>query len=280
MIALREHSLDLFFRLYISYTIAVVVSALLFAPLLYKNGFLLYFYENLPNAYFYIKSNLTLNSTFNIPGVLENFRNNYGINGSLWCMPLFFGMYAWTIVTFCLNFYKQISSSRILSMGVLIGFLLMSYYFRDFLPDQSIATLECRNLVFGFLLGIVCYTYKDSLSIDIRMLIGFCLFAFLFRHTEVSYFMNAILIFYSVLFLSTVRFVVKRKLPINLSMGVFLYSFPVQQLISSIFANSLPIFNFLLSTFVALILAYFSAKYIESFLYGVADNLYKFVEKV
>ena len=165
-------------------------------------------------------------------------------------------------------------------MGVLIGFLLMSYYFRDFLPDQSIATLECRNLVFGFLLGIVCYTYKDSLSIDIRMLIGFCLFAFLFRHTEVSYFMNAILIFYSVLFLSTVRFVVKRKLPINLSMGVFLYSFPVQQLISSIFANSLPIFNFLLSTFVALILAYFSAKYIESFLYGVADNLYKFVEKV
>ena len=195
-------------------------------------------------------------------------------------MPLFFGMYAWTIATFSLGFYKGCNRSKVFSLFILVLFLLVSIFFKSILPEQTVATMGHRNLVFGFLMGIVFYSFKDTLLIDVRILFGLCIFAFFFRNTDISFFVNAILIFYTVLLFSISHILVKHcKLPINLSMGVFLYSFPIQQIVSSFFVNSLPVLNFSISVFLSLFVAYLSAKYLESLLYRLADIFYDNIQR-
>lgn len=76
-------------RLYIPFSIAVIAGALLVAPTISNFSDL-----SIKDLLFYIRNCLTFNIQFNIPNVLVGHRNPHGINGSLWCMPLFFFMYA------------------------------------------------------------------------------------------------------------------------------------------------------------------------------------------
>ena len=191
-------------------------------------------------------------------------------------MPLFFGMYGWTIATFCLGFYSNVKNSRFSSICFLFIFLISLNFLQEILPIYAVANAGHSNLIFGFLLGIVFYTYRDILKIDLKIFFGLFLIAILFRNTSIGYFITAACIFYLVLFLSTQRFFISYcKLPVNLSMGVFLYSFPIQQLLSFLFPQSSPFFNFTFSIILTLLVAFLSAKYLESYLYRLSDVFYQ-----
>lgn len=153
---IKNQSISRFFvrsvvRLYVPYAIAVLSSAFIFAPMVADLHLL-----SAADLMAYVKSNLLLKSTFQIPNVLVGHRNLHGINGSLWCMPVFFCMYALAGAAFLLNKFKGFGTS--FAAVTLLTLLLFASYFK--LGDALTPRLISRDnptllLSIGFCLGMV-----------------------------------------------------------------------------------------------------------------------------
>lgn len=155
--------------------------------------------------------------------------------------------------------------------------LVLTFTFdKKFLPI-SIHTFYPYICVFAFLLGFNLYFLRSQLKINTQLIIALFLFSYLFKGTCLYQELKFTAILVLLLFVSFLPFVNKIRLPVDLSMAVFLYSFPLQQFFSFYFKATPPYINFLLTLPVVTLLALFSHYVIEKKCYRLADYL---VEKI
>lgn len=191
---------------------------------------------------------------WNLPGVFRDHKYT-ATNGSMWTIPYELCAYSTLLAGFVL-FRKHRDKISLLASAILVTACLKPSL--GLLPDS-----EINMAIAAFSLGVSACFYKDKILINLPFVLSITAFAFVARATifsELSFLLAAIT--FSV-WLSSLRVVRSVKLPGDYSFGVYLYGFPVQQMLISFGFSESTIANQLLTIVLAVVLALGSWHFVE-----------------
>lgn len=200
---------------------------------------------------------------WDLPGVFEN--NLYGtsVNGSLWTLPYQIGLY---IGLGILGWLGLLRNKNAVGAGLI--FFIFGYCFQEKLfPGVThfwMMPLDAwMYLGMYFTAGMCAYAYRDQIPLNrssamlacLTLLVSFWLDEFFI---SISLFGTYLLLYFSYCTKPV-------DVPLSkLSYGVYIYSFPIQQLWTHVFGGKMnPYLNMALSIPCVLILAYCSDRLIE-----------------
>ena len=193
-----------------------------------------------------------------LPGVFtDNVR--HAVNGSLWTLTVEVRCYLLLAIFGILGCLKN----RMLASAIVIAVFLFGFYFFSDIPLLGINPKWSRPSFF-FLIGVFFYLNRDKVILDYRLaILAMVLVLSSFGHGWFPY-------VFPVSFVYLLMYCVyeSRYLPIDqklgdISYGLYIYAWPVQQLVAHHFPGKTPYFNMAVSTCLVGILAYISWHYIE-----------------
>lgn len=203
-----------------------------------------------------------LNIQFKIPGVFEN-NVRQGINGSLWTIPYEFLCY---LLIIPIRWIK-IKKLRSIILAVTIGFAYLIYLNMPF-GDFGLWSIKLSKLVYVglfFLMGALCGSLTEYVTARKKLVaiigaIALIVSLSLGVYHFVQFIALPLLVIGSGLF-STRR--INKHLKTDYSYGVYLYAFPVQQILISTLSISNPVALTIYTLPISFVLAYISWHLIE-----------------
>lgn len=203
--------------------------------------------------------------SYSLPGVFESNPHD-GVNGSLWTLPYEIGFYFILFVLFFCVRDKTIKTIAVLFLTLIAGSLVIS---RSFFPDFNpvvhtwgwflVKPLAVNGLC--FCLGSLMHlTSKNDISSLLPKIFAVSLI-FIFGSTSVF---SAYLLFcYAVLLVGETKFIIIPKKIGDISYGVYLYAFPIQQTVIYYIGYENFYINYILSLFLTILSAFLSWHYVE-----------------
>jgi peptidoglycan/LPS O-acetylase OafA/YrhL len=246
-----------FFRVWPALCITVITSALLFGPLLTTLPLSEYF--NNKEIFKYIYKNIFLHPTYELPGVFIDNPYKSIVNGSLWIIPYEIAAYLILISLFVLGLFKSRILPIFMFIIILIDPLLKNKLLFTWLPHNYEISLLAPCFAFGSLLAF----YKEKVIIDIYVVIGTWVLFLIFKSQTYHFYFLYLAIFISLLYFATLDFVIKLKPSFDISYGIYLWGFPVQQLIASLYLKHGVIFNQITALLISIMLGLLSWHLIE-----------------
>ncbi|WP_312245563.1 acyltransferase family protein [Stutzerimonas nitrititolerans] len=220
-----------FFRIWPAMLLAVSACALLIGPLISSLSPVDYFAS--PLTYRYLLDNLLLNTHFTLPGVFEQNPYTGVVNGSLWTIPYEVAAYAILLGLFAAGLFRLKGAPLLAFLLILIDPLLEEPLLFSWLPDNHHVTMLAPCFAFGSLLAY----YRDRLTMNMPLILGAWLLYALCRNTPVNFYFFYFALFLSVIFVSALPAVLKARPPVDISFGVYLWAFPIQQLLALYFSD-------------------------------------------
>ena len=233
------------FRIFPGLLFVLLVSAFVIGPLFTDYDLHRYFSDK--ETYKYVFKNLLLNTRYSLPGTFLHNPMANAVNGSLWSLAWEFKCYIITYLVYLLSFkkyFRWIGTICFLLIAVQIAcwnnLLCYDLHWDPYYP-------------FYYFLGGIVALHADYISLTMKsLLVVFCL-------AVIGYFLgnpyNTILImsFYSffLLWVATTPLLLKFKLTHDVSYGVYLWGFVVQQSLHTVFPN----WGSYLHLFVALVIS-------------------------
>ncbi|MGK0688971.1 acyltransferase family protein [Serratia marcescens] len=236
-------------RVFPGLAFVVMITAFLIGPIFTTLPIAEYFKTNLPIAY--VIKNMLLDTQYALPGVFE--KNSYGVNGSLW--TIHYEVLAYIILA--LLYVTKIGSSRLIS-----SLLCLIVIIEPITPFKGALFAGSSNnaiylLAPCFALGSLLAINKNHFHTNIYT--PFILFAAQFASNDER--LSSLLLCMSIclflLHVSSMKLVVGLHLKHDISYGVYLWGFPVQQIISQNL-NLHPALNIALSILLAVSMAFVS----------------------
>jgi peptidoglycan/LPS O-acetylase OafA/YrhL len=241
-----------FLRLYPAACLVVLLSACVLGPLLTTCSMKTYFSS--PDFFKYLATGLLIHVFYLLPGVFTHSPLGPSVNASLWSLSLELKLYAGL---FLLSYIKNNRlSDRLIFLGVAILITI------GLLPPQEVQTTlrhilwphfvlyPYTELTVYLFIGMICYRYRDRISIP-----GYLIFllpaAFLISQWGHFFSLSCFVIIpAAVLFLAVncTAFVSKITPRADFSYGLYIWAFPVQQLVINYLYSS----NVLLVFFITL----------------------------
>ena len=170
---------------------------------------------------------------YSLPGVFEN--SNFPLtNGSIWTIRYELIMYAMLLAAGLCGVFRH----RLFATLVLIAILVTSMFF-----PEEIQLIGLMNIDIGgrlpafFAFGALLALYKDQASINIRVVSGLILFAWIFRHGSAFQFVFYPAFLMTALWLMTTDPIKALRLPGDFSYGVYVFGWPIQKVIAAEFPN-------------------------------------------
>jgi peptidoglycan/LPS O-acetylase OafA/YrhL len=189
-----------------------------------------------PLTWRYIYWNLTFPEgfQFNIPGVFDENRQQ-GINGSLWTLPAEVRAYALLAIFGLLGLLDRLPR---LLLALLIGFWLVVFEgFRIPLVGVS----DTLPMLGYFALGAVAWAARHALILDGRVVISLLIATAIGRESGAYAYLFALSLSYTCLWFA---YGPRRLLGFNrfgdYSYGVYLWGFPMQQLVVNVIPSATP----------------------------------------
>jgi peptidoglycan/LPS O-acetylase OafA/YrhL len=262
---LVNYSISRFLRIFPALSGVVLFTAVILGPITSTLDLQKYFKSE--GVYQYIFAQLTFrtwgstnSSFFNLPGVFENNTYPGAVNASLWSLTP--EIYAYILLALAYYIFLKNKTAITFAAGVVI----LDSMSQDRIIFTSLpkGVLDFSDLPFFFATGVLIAVYKDKIFLNTKYLLCLAVLSILLRNDLIG---TQIKILFVLLLLLTIflqkwpRFLTPK---VDLSYGVFLYGFPVSQLITYKFPNlNNFILYFMFVTIVTLTMAYFSAKWIE-----------------
>lgn len=250
-----------FFRVFPAYAATIIITAIIFGPWL--SNFSLRDYFSYDDVWSYIFKTLRLDVQYNLPGVFVD-NTLSAVNGSLWTIPMEIKSYFYLLLIYLTSIifrsYKK-TFIAIISIAILIEpFTPLKGHLIAKSEDPSIYLLY-PFFSAGCLLAILKNRITTSMlfTLAIAAIIAFFLSDSDKAKTALFYVFASM----SLLYASSLSLIRRLKIKNDISYGVYLWAFPVQQTIASLFVAS-PYVNILLSVVISSVFAYFSFKLIES----------------
>lgn len=257
------------FRLIPGLIVAILICTFVLGPLVTSQSLLGYF-KNKETYQFLLSTSLFIQN-YSLPGVFDN-NPVQSVNGSLWTLAYEFTLYIAVMIGFILGITKKRKLLLILWF-LFLGFRIYlgnKYFWYSY---SSVYTFNLNMLYlfewsFYFLSGMLYYLFKDKMQFNSKilfLLIFIYIIFVIFDKKEVVDALNYTIIPYLVFFLSSL----KGKLNYfnkfgDPSYGLYIYSFPIQQLVIWFFHNKISIDLLLfISIITALPIAYLSWHFIE-----------------
>lgn len=244
------------FRIWPAFLVVVTASALILGPLMTNLALSDYFSHS--DTFKYIRRNALMNIQFMLPGVFEDNPYKGAVNGSLWSIPLEVGAYIVLLGLFMLGVLK----SRLLALGIFL-LIALDPLVGNKLLFTWLGAPELKLLPPCFALGAIMALYKDHIRVDARCVLGAWLLYYLFRHSAHNFYFFYAALFLSIVQLATTATALRLRPKADISYGVYLWGFPVQQVMAHHFAAHGVVANQLLSLGVTLLLGLASWHLVE-----------------
>lgn len=212
-----------------------------------------------PDTLSYLYNNSFLQSIkWTLPGVFEKNALNT-INGSIWTLPYEIACYVWLLVLYIL---KMIGVSM-RGVVVCIAIISASVFFPELMPPFG--ALKTAWLLPGcFFLGVFAVVVKNEIEINVWTGLALWTLVYLCHKTMLLQLLFYLALFYTSLYVATREFFIFNfKLPVDISYGVYLYGFIVQQTVAQTWPERGPYWNMAWSLPITILLAYFSFVVIE-----------------
>lgn len=170
---------------------------------------------------------------YSLPGVFEH-SNNPLTNGSIWTIRYELIMYAMLLAAGLCGVFRN----RRFATVVLVAILVISM----FLP-QEVELIGLMNVDIGgrlpafFAFGALLALYKEQANINVRVVSGLILFAWIFRHGAAFQFVFYPAFLITALWLMTTEPIKALRLPGDFSYGVYVFGWPIQQVVAAVFPN-------------------------------------------
>jgi len=218
-------------RIFPGLLFVLLVSAFVIGPIFTDNDLHHYFFDK--ETYKYVFKNLLLNTRYSLPGVFLHNPMANAVNGSLWSLAWEFKCYIITYLVYLLSFKKYFRwVATVCFLLIAVQIVCWNYLF-------------CYDLhwdpyyPFYYFLGGIVALHADSISLNMKTLLG------TFSLAVIGYFLgnpyNTILImsFYSLLllWLASTPLLLKFNMKTDVSYGVYLWGFIVQQSLHSLFPH-------------------------------------------
>jgi peptidoglycan/LPS O-acetylase OafA/YrhL len=219
-------------------------------------------YLSSPSVWSYLKHNITLVNgiQFDLPSVFVSNPYPVSVNGSLWTLPVEVWMYFWIAVLGSLSLLKGEKAFNAI-------FIICCLLYAQSLNNNFYIAGNPRNaqLTLLFFSGAFFYVNRSKIPLGIFGLITLCIAVYLTTGYQFSAFIKAVCFAYLVLLISLHPSV---RLPSidrwgDISYGLYIYAFPVQQTIAYLIPQLRPINMFLISTIITIIFAMLSWRFIE-----------------
>jgi peptidoglycan/LPS O-acetylase OafA/YrhL len=244
-------------RIYPALIVCVLSSVFILSPLLTNTDVIEYFTNF--KTYTYLRNTLAfIPMQWTLPGVFEE--NARGaINGSLWTLTVEVRCY---LLLAIVGFFG-ILRHKVIANFFLLSLLLFGYSYFPEMPLLGHNSKWSRPSLY-FLIGVFFYINRSSVLLDGKLALFALAIAVSSFGKEWFHYVFPLsfvyLIFYAAY--ATKYIPVDEKIG-DLSYGIYIYAWPIQQVIAHSTPNGNPYLNTVLSSIVVIILAYFSWHKIE-----------------
>jgi len=193
-----------------------------------------------------------------LPGVFEKNPINT-VNGSFWTLVYEVACYAWLVVFWKLKMFDGPKRGA----AICIGIIAASFFFPTLIPPFN-ALQTAWQLPGCFFLGVFFAAVKGHIEINLGVGFALWLLAYLCRSTAMFQSLFYVALFYTSIYIATRELVVAYcKLPVDMSYGVYLYGYIVQQIVKQVWPEHGLLWNIALAFPISLLIGYLSFIVIE-----------------
>lgn len=253
----RQFLVSRFFRIWPALAVVLAVWAFILGPIVSNSSLREYFSNSA--VYEYFLRGLLMDIRYDLPGVFQG--NTFkSVNGSLWSIPFEVYAYIVLIAMFLFGVFRSRHLSVVLFLVILIDPVIGNKLLFTWLPQNPEVTL----LAPCFAMGALSALFKEKVEIHLSGLVGVWVLYYLFQLSSYNFYFFYLAVFYSVVFLSSRKFLVRFKPAIDVSYGLYLWGWPVQQVMIKYFSEYGIVFNQISSVVISALLGYVSWHLIES----------------
>lgn len=243
------------FRIFPALIVSKAVCMLVAGPLLTSLPASQYF----SNSWIYIHIIRYPYLDYDIPGVFQS-NASHAANGSVWTIRYELLMYAVLLGVAMCGLFRSRTIAAIVYSAILIWFMVRPDTITVFgLSDNN----DAGRLPSFFALGVLLALFKDVVRIDAKLIAGLTLIAWLLKDGPAFQYALYPAFLLAPIWLMTTPAVKAIRLPGDFSYGVYVYGWPMQQVIATLLPNSGPYVNQIISMPAAVILGALSWYLIE-----------------
>lgn len=246
-------------RIFPALCASVLFTVLLVGPL--ATGLPLFDYLGNSQTLGYL-SNMLLVTQFHLPDVFTANPFPDTVNGSIWTLPYEVLMYASLML---LGLLRLFGRAAVLAVPLLLG--LVHFYLAPTFGIESDMLRKATRLGMFFYGGAALYFYRDSVRWDWKIALGLLGLSLVGARSDWWFLLHVLTLPYLTIYLA--------YLPIprlsgfgrygDFSYGIYIFSFPIQQLLMHWLAPGLPLGPFILASLaLSLLMAVLSWHFIEA----------------
>jgi peptidoglycan/LPS O-acetylase OafA/YrhL len=260
------------FRLIPALFFVLIITVFIFGPALTTLSANDYF-SNLEHLK-YIFNNLIFKTEYFLPGMFAANVYPLAVNGSLWSLTYEVGCYIALLGTSLILQGQHRKYWKYIFLVVLADTLLPNRIIFAWLGNNP--DFYLLPVIFSF--GAFCAVYADKITIDLKLLAGTCLICFLFINTtyaQISFMLGACV---AVLYISSNQYVLRFKPRYDISYGIYLWGFLIQQTLFQYFGHLPVAVHCLLAIAISMPLALVTHILIEKPFMDIGKHVYKVIE--
>lgn len=241
------------FRIMPGLILVILTSALIIGPIFTSLSLSSYFSDLA--TYKYIYTNLFFQTNYNLPGLFLDNTYPQAVNGSLWTLPYEVACYALLLGFFAIGVFE---------VRVLVVIFFTLFIIDPYIGNKIIFTWrttpnhEIDFLAPCFAIGVFMAFFKEKIFVNFSGVVGFLLVHVVFIQSTYKQIFFYFFIFYLILYISSLNSVVRLKMKKDLSYGVYLWGFIVQQILAKTFPGKSVLFNQIIAITLSLVIAWLS----------------------
>ncbi|MDB5143944.1 MAG: acyltransferase 3 [Mucilaginibacter sp.] len=240
-------------RILPGFWVCLIITGFIFAPLIYclngrpVSGF---DFSGKEGAMGYVLNNFLLKiQQWSIRDVLNYASYKDSLNGSLWSLFPEMQCYCFTLVAGIFGLFNKNKVLYLIFTATILCFFAINFNFSKSFGPTLLILSPALKLYASYFAGSLLYVYRDKLILDKKGTLFLFFFALMLIKFGGYHLISPLLV---AMTLINVFQLFEFKIKYDISYGIYIYSFPVQQLLFQIFGNRL---NAILFIFLALLVS-------------------------
>lgn len=189
-------------------------------------------YWRSPETKLYLLGNVQMQIQFALPGVFEG-QSTGAVNGSLWSLPYEVGAYCLLAAAFALGLQRRPGLALLVTALICVEPLL---------PERLLFSWRASNadvdsLAPCFAVGALMALFKQHIRISWMPVFGLGILYIGFRQAPYAHYLLYGALFFGILYICSRPWMKKWRFSADISYGVYLWGWPVQQLLVYLFPD-------------------------------------------
>lgn len=246
-----------FFRIFPALLVMIFLTVCLMGPLV--TSLTVFDYFSNPKVYDYFLNNMLLDTRYELPGVFENNQYPNAVNGSLWTLR-------WEVICYMFLFFAGMGGflrNRVLATLTCVAVILSVVTRQPWLTNTLGLNPAMLYLPMYFSVGCLFAIWKDVFIINVKVMFVFIFASVLLKDSATFEYLFYLTVAISLITIASLKFVLRLRMKYDISYGIYIYGFVIQQVVALYLPYADHNVNALLSLSICLILGFISYKYVE-----------------